>query len=198
MKCKYCGQEFTQNKHGRKKEYCDNADCIKKARNDANKKWYAKKMGVLQGVKVKIVEQKEDKKVVFNSNEKVKPITTNDYSDFRDIIDLAKQIGTVQFEISEKLKKYNEKQSYYDKLTQVFLHNLESLDENDDKLEEKIIAETKTYIKQRKERRLVKDKFAILRTLTDRRIDNPNEFVFKEIARRKGPREYNPNLKEVK
>ena len=70
MKCKYCGQEFEQNKRGKKKDYCNKEECLKKARNDTQKKWYANKLKVLEGVKTKIVEQKEEKKVVYSSTDR--------------------------------------------------------------------------------------------------------------------------------
>ena len=42
MKCKYCGAEFEQG-NGRRREYCYKEECVRKARNETQRKWYAKK-----------------------------------------------------------------------------------------------------------------------------------------------------------
>ena len=59
MKCKYCGNEFEQKKRGRK-EYCDKPECIRKARNETQRKWYAKK-------NKKIVEIQNTETVVYST-----------------------------------------------------------------------------------------------------------------------------------
>lgn len=35
--CKFCGCEFEQPKKGRKREYCNKEDCLRQARNEANR-----------------------------------------------------------------------------------------------------------------------------------------------------------------
>ena len=65
MICKYCGEEFETNARGKKKDYCNKPECIRQAKNEAQRKWYANKMQVLKGTKARIIEQKDEKKVVY-------------------------------------------------------------------------------------------------------------------------------------
>ena len=66
-RCKYCGGIIEQPKRGRKRDYCKKPECIRKMKNEIQRKWYAKKMEKLKGVKSRIVEQKEGKTVIYSS-----------------------------------------------------------------------------------------------------------------------------------
>lgn len=193
MKCKYCGQEFEQNKRGRKKEYCSKIECIRKARNDANKKWYANKLKVLEGTKNRIIEQKTEKKIIYSSTDRAMNSLRNE--DFTDIIELARELGAIRFKISEKLKSYAPEQSLSDKIDQVFLHRLEELAKKDEVYSDEIIDIFKEHINTRQNRRTTKDKQEMLQHLLQGIIANPAAYVA-EFIKKRDTRTYNPRIKE--
>ena len=43
-RCKYCGGIIEQPKRGKKRDYCKNPECIRKMKNEIQRKWYSKKM----------------------------------------------------------------------------------------------------------------------------------------------------------
>lgn len=174
MVCKYCGKEFSNNKRGRKKEYCDNSECIRKAKNEAQKKWYSKKTQCLEGTKYKVVEQK---KVIYSSANREE--TRMSMQDIGDILEVARNLGTIRFQLVEMITKNNEQISKFDKEDQTFLHKLEFLEElTDEEAKEMIIAEKKS----RELRRNVKNRRCLIETLlTSILVKNPNAFVVKAI-----------------
>ncbi len=186
MVCKYCGKEFNSNKRGRKKEYCDNPECIRKAKNEAQKKWYSKKTQCLEGTKYKVVEQK---KVIYSSADRI--INNVNCEDFSDVLEYARQLGAIRFEIVEKIKSLSPEQSKYDKADNVFLHDLENLLKKDVVYEEDIINVVKDYIYNRPNRRVIKDKQEMLRHLISGLISNPNQYVV-EFIKKRDQRIYNP------
>ena len=193
-KCKYCGEIFKQNVHGRKKQYCSKPECIKAAKNETQRKWYAKKMDKLEGAKIKIIEQKDPKKnVIYSNNVKPKYINPTNYENFHDIIEIAKEFGTVKFQLDEKMKKTQAEQSFYDKCDQDLLHKLEDLDDEAADLEEQIVKLVKEYIPIRKQRRVVKDRLLLLQGLSMGMRNNPNEYVFSTIKGFEKQRYYNSN-----
>ena len=192
MKCKYCGEEFTPNARGKKREYCNKEECVRQSKNEAQRKWYASKMKVLEGTKVKIVEQKE-KKVVFSSTDRAIIDLKNE--GFSKVIELARKLGSVKFEILEELQKCSKEQSDYDKQDQVFLHTLEDFIKKDEVYEEDIIKLVTEHMSKRRERRIVKDKQEMLQRLQQGIIKNPNAYVFEYIKAGKN-RTYTPD-KEV-
>ena len=175
--CKYCGDEFEQSNKGRKKDYCNKEDCIRQARNEANRKWYAKKIEALKGTKNRIIEQKEEPKVIYSSREKAN--TRIQMSDIGDIVQIARDYGSVRYKMIELLKKNNEDISKFDKEDQRFLHKLEFLEElTDDEAKEMIINEKKS----RELRRNVKNrKYLIEAMLGSIAMKNPNAFIVKAI-----------------
>lgn len=193
MKCKYCGQEFEQNKRGKKKDYCNKEECLKKARNDTQKKWYANKLKVLEGVKTKIVEQKEEKKVVYSSTDRA--INSVKNGDFSDVIELSRRLGTVRFEIQEKLKECFGKQSMFDKQDEIFLHKLENFAKQDEVYEEEILQAFREHIDKRQNRRVIKDKEQMYKHLIEGIVQNPNAYVV-EFIKNRDNRKYNPKIKE--
>ena len=42
--CKYCGEEFEYSNRGKERGHCRKEECLKKAKNEAQKKWYANKV----------------------------------------------------------------------------------------------------------------------------------------------------------
>ena len=177
MVCKYCGKEFSNNKRGRKKEYCDNPECIRRAKNEAQRKWYASKTKCLEGTKYRVVEQKEEKKVIYSSANREE--TRMSMQDIGDILEVARNLGTIRFQLVEMITKNSEQISKFDKEDQTFLHKLEFLEElTDEEAKEMIIAEKKS----RELRRNVKNRRCLIETLlTSILLKNPNAFVVKSI-----------------
>ncbi len=193
MKCKYCGEEFEQTGKGRKKEYCNKEDCIRQARNEANRKWYANKMNSeLKGVKYKIAN-KEEKKILYSSTDKVLNVTVKE--DFSDVIELARKLGAIRYEITEKIKSLIPEQSHFDKEDDMFLHKIENLMKQDEILEEDVLQVFKEYLDKRPNRRIIKDKQEMLKHLIQGLISNPNQYVY-EFIKNRDNRHY--HLKEVK
>lgn len=192
MRCKYCGEEFMPNTRGKKREYCSKEECVRQSKNEAQRKWYASKMNVLEGTKVKIVEQKE-KKVVFSSTDRA--IMDIDSEGFLKVIELARKLGAIKFEILEELQKCSKEQSTYDKQDQVFLHNLEEFMKQDEVYEEEVVNLVIEHMKKRRERRIIKDKQAMLQRLQQGIIKNPNAFVSEFIKTGKN-RNYTPDKEE--
>ncbi len=187
-RCKYCGCEIEQSKRGKKRDYCRKEECIRKAKNEANRKWYANKMKILEGTKYRIIEQ-EEKKVIYSSTDKA--LHDVQKEDFTKEIELARQLGTIKFEIQGEIKKLAPELSKYDKEDQVFLHNVENLIHQDVIYEEDVINVVRKYIEKRSDRRIVKDKIAILSGLQGG-VKNPSQFVSEYIKNRDN-RQYNPN-----
>lgn len=187
MKCKYCGEQFVQNKYGVKKEYCNKPECIRKARNESQRKWYAKKMEALKGSKIKVIEnktinnEKEEKKIVYSSTDKEN--TKLEMQDFGNILKLARDLGTVRFQLIQLAQKESLKMSDYDKQDQDFLHNLEFLDELTEEEAIKMVLEEK---KSREKRRNVKNRHFLISALLDGiLIKNPNQYVIQIIQKSK-------------
>lgn len=193
MKCKYCGEEFTPNTRGRKREYCGKEECVRKSKNEAQRKWYSSKMNVLDGTKVRIVEQKE-KKVVFSSADRA--IIDAQSGGFSKVIELARKLGAVRYEILEELHKCNKEQSVYDKQDQVFLHSLEEFMKQDKVYEDDVVKLVVEHMGKRRERRIIKDKQTMLFRLQQGIVENPDEFVFKYIKAGQ-KRIYTPDKKEA-
>ena len=191
MKCIYCGEEFEQNSRGRKKAYCNKKDCIKKARNDANKKWYANKMKTLGEAKIKI---KSENRIVYSSTDRI--INKLNNEDFSDVLEFARKLGAIRFEITEEIKKLQQKQSPFDIQDEIFLHKLEDFAKQDELHEDEVITAVREHINKRQNRRMIKDKEIMYKHLIQGLISNPNAYVVDFIKNRDN-RTYNPN-KEAK
>lgn len=177
MQCKYCGDEFETNKRGKKKAYCNKKECITKARNEAQRKWYAKKMELLKGTNNRIIERKDEKQIIYSARDK--ETTKMQMADMGDIIQIARELGTVRWKLIELHKDVTEKVLKFNKQDQTFLHRLEFLDQLTDEEAKKMIIEEK---KSRELRRNVKNrKYLIEALLRSISMKNPNAFVIKAI-----------------
>lgn len=177
MICKYCKCEFEQPKKGRKKEYCNKPDCIRQARNEANRKSYAKRMKVLKDTLYNVVEQKEEKKIIYSSKDKID--TKIEMTDVGDILQLARDFGTLRYSLITALREEDERVSKFDKQDQTFLHRLEFLEELTDEEATKMIIEEK---KSRENRRNVKNRRYLIKAMLDSiKMKNPNAFVVRAI-----------------
>lgn len=195
-KCKYCGNEFTINKRGKKRTYCNKSECINKAKNEAQRKWYAKKMEVLKGTKNRIVANDDDgKKIIYSSIDRAIHSAKNE--DFTDVIELARDLGAVRFRIVETIKSYNPDQSIYDKENEIFLHEIENLAQKDEVSQDEIVKIVRGFIDKRQDRRVIKDKQAMLRQLLAGTVKNPTAYVT-EFIKKRDKRQYNPNKQGVK
>ncbi len=146
-------------------------------RNEAQRKWYAKKMKKLKGVKSRIVEQKEEKTVIYSSKDKAD--TKVKMPDVGDILQLARDFGTLRYSLITALKAEDEKVSKFDKQDQTFLHKLEFLEELTDDEAMKMIIEEK---KSRENRRNVKDRRYLIKAMLDSiKMKNPNAFIVQAI-----------------
>ena len=189
-RCRYCGDIIEQPKRGRKRDYCRKEECLRKARNEANRKWYANKMEILEGTKNRIIEQKGEKKIIYSSTDKA--IHSSEKEDFSDVIELARELGAIRFKIVEYIRKLSPDLSKYDKQDQIFLHNIENEMKKDVIYEDDMLRIIKEYINNRPDRRIVKDKQEMLRHLIQGLISNPNQYVVEYIKNR-DKRQYNPN-----
>ena len=176
-KCKYCGEIFVLGR-GRMTDHCRKPDCLRQARNETQRKYYAKKMKEQLGnVNVKIIENKEVPTVIYSSKEKAD--TRTQMEDVGDIIQLAREFGTVRYKLIELLKKNNEEVDKYNKQDQTFLHRLEFLEELTDEEAKQMIIEEK---KSRELRRNVKNrKYLIEAMLNSIHMKNPNAFIIQAI-----------------
>ena len=187
--CKYCGEEFEYSNRGKARVHCKKEECLKKAKNEAQRKWYANKMKVLKGTKNRIVERKEEKKILYSSTDKVINVVVKE--DFSDVLELARKLGTIRYEITEKIKSLSPEQSKYDKIDETFLHKIEGLMKQDEILETDVLKVFREYLDKRPNRRVVKDKQEMLKHLSMGIISNPNEYVVQFIKNR-DKRTYNP------
>lgn len=193
-KCKYCGQDFLQNTRGKKREYCRKEECLRKAKNETQKKWYANKMSVLKGTKNRIVEPNK-KRIIYSSTDKAINSVKNE--DFSDIISLARELGAIRFRIIEEIKKCSPEQSRYDKEDQLFLHKIENLAKQDEIYADDVIQVVQEHIDKRQNRRFLKDKQEMLNHLIQGCISNPSAYV-SDFIKKRDNREYKPNIIEKK
>lgn len=146
----------------------------------------------LAGVKHRIVN-KEEKKILYSSTDKVMNVTAKE--DFSDVVELARKLGAIRYEITEYIKSLNPDLSISDKQDQVFLHNIEELMKQDEIAEEDVLKIFKEYLDKRPNRRIIKDKQEMLKHLIQGLISNPNQYVC-EFIKNRNNRHY--HLKEVK
>ena len=177
MKCKYCGGEIEQPKRGKKRDYCRKEDCIRQARNEANRKSYAKRMKTLKGTNYRIIEQKEEKKVIYSSVDKAD--TKAKMPDVGDILQFARDFGTLRYNLIQALQKEQQNEEKYNKADQTFLHKLEFLEELTDEEATTMIIEEK---KSREERRNIKNRRYLIKAMLDSiKMKNPNSFIVQAI-----------------
>lgn len=179
--CKYCGEEFEYSNRGKERVHCRKEECLKKAKNEAQKKWYANKVKKeLNGTNIRIVSKEEDKpQILYSTKDREDNRLKNE--DFSDIVEVARDLGTVRFRINELLEKESKKQSFYDKQDQDFLHKLEGLDELTDTEAINMIVEEK---RKREIRRGHKLRIEMLKKMQQGIMKNPNAYVVETIKNR--------------
>lgn len=175
MKCKYCGAEFEQGK-GRKREYCYKEECIRKARNEIQRKWYAKKRE-----NISQVEENKIPTVVYSSQERLEHKLN--MPNTGDIIEIAKQLGTLRFQLVQMIEKERDCINEYNKADQDFLHRIEALEELTDQEAIDMLIKEK---KNRESRRNYKVRYYLIQCLLDSIIlKNPSAFIIQTIQKSK-------------
>lgn len=178
--CKYCGEEFEYSNRGKERVHCRKTECLKKAKNEAQKKWYANKVKKeLKGTNIKIVSKEIKPQVVYSSKDRAN--NRLEKEDYSDIIEVSRELGAVRFKIIEMINKESKKQSFYDKQDQDFLHKLENLEEITDIEAVNMIIEEK---RKRETRRSHKMRLTMLSTMINGMPKNPNAYVVETIKNR--------------
>lgn len=178
--CKYCNEEFEYSNRGKQRIHCQKTECIRKAKNDAQRKWYANKIKKeLAGENIRIVSKEAKPQIVYSSKDREN--NRLEKEDFSDIIEVSRELGAVRFKIIEMLNKENKKQSFYDGQDQDFLHKLENLEEITDTEAVNMIIEEK---RKRETRRSHKMRQTMLRTMINGMPKNPNAYVVETIKNR--------------
>lgn len=179
--CKYCGEEFEYSNRGKERVHCRKEKCLKQAKNETQRKWYANKVKKeLNGTNLRIISKEEDKpQIIYSTKERVDNRIENE--DFSDIIEVSRELGAVRFKITEMINKESKKQSFYDKQDQDFLHKLENLEEITDTEAVNMIIEEK---RKRETRRSHKMRLTMLSTMINGMPKNPNAYVVATIKNR--------------
>ena len=178
--CKYCNEEFEYSNRGKERVHCQKAECIRKAKNDAQRKWYTNKVKKeLTGENIRIISKETKPQIVYSSKDRIDNRMENE--DFSDIIEVSRELGSVRFKMIEMLNKESQKQSLYDRQDQDFLHKLEGLEELTDTEAVNMIIEEK---KKREIRRSHKMRQSILSTMINGIPKNPNAYVVETIKNR--------------
>lgn len=189
--CKYCGEEFEYSNRGKERVHCRKEECLRKAKNEAQKKWYANKVKKeLNGTNIKIVSKEDKSQILYSTKDREDNRLKNE--DFSDIIEIARELGTVRFKLLELLNKESKKQSLYDRQDQDFLHKLEGLEELTDTEAINMIVEEK---KKREIRRSHKIRKSMLMKMLEGIMKNPNAYVV-EVIKNRDNFKYRQRVKE--
>lgn len=182
--------KYNKRYEGEKKDYCDREECLRQAKNEAQRKWYKNKRNKDLS-KTSSVEKKEEPRVVYSTNDKIEHnLKTTDTSDIKI---LARELGSITYQLVELIKKEREKLSIYDKQDQEFLHRIENLEELTDQEAINLMIKEK---KIRESRRNNKVRIYLIQSLLNGiTIKNPAMFVEKGISNCKNWT-YTPKIKE--
>ena len=103
--------------------------------------------------------------------------------DTGDIIEIAKQLGTIRFQLVQMIEKERSNITIYDKEDQDFLHKLENLEELTDKEAIEMFIKEK---KNRENRRSYKVRYYLIQCLLESiTLKNPSAFIIQTIQRSK-------------
>lgn len=181
MKCKFCGSEFEAPSRGRKREYCYKDECIRKARNEACKRYHEKLKEPKE--EVKVVEETKIKEKVQESK-----ISADEIGELRQ---LGREINALKFKVFEIYQALGKEQSIYDKEDTDFLHLIENIDLDDINVIEKI----KQAKENRKNRRSIKERQRILHTLLNIFPENAEKLVL-DLIKQGEDFGYKPRISE--
>lgn len=98
---------------------------------------------------------------------------------YEDIIDIAKKIGNLRFQLIELIQKEHLRENKYNKKDQTFLHSIEF---NDDMSDEELLKLIRAEKESRNDRRNVKNRRILIQSLLDGiLIKSPLVFINKVI-----------------
>lgn len=184
LKCEFCGNYFESD---RKVKYCKNIECIRARSVEASKKYIMKKK-LEQG---QIVRQR----YVNENGETISTVIKNDNNSkenivcekqivvdegFGDLIQIAREIGTIRFSLIQQIQKINEKVKEYNNIEQDLLHRLENVEQLSESEAVEIAVSLK---KNRNDRRIVKNSQYLISLLLNKAvpIKSPEKYVRKAI-----------------
>lgn len=199
LKCEFCGKIFESE---RKKKYCYDIECLKKrhvelVRKSQNKKKLEKggkvvrktikneentKSNEIDAIQI-YEEHKNENNIVYE-----KEIIIDE--GFGDLIEIARNIGTLRYDLIQQIQKVVEKIREHDKLEQDLLHKLEFAQQ----LTEAEAIEISVSLKKNREaRRVVKNSKDLISILLSKGLPlrSPEKYVRKAIEIVKN-KQYNP------
>lgn len=212
MICTFCGEQFEQNKKGRKKNYCDKIECKKKANSLAQHKYHQKKQMVSKNEPLDLeeevrlarkqykpdevletkVNEEQENEVIYSEAERAEDQLA--LPDMSDLIDISRRFGGIRLELIEIIRKSTEGESRTTCREQELLHQIERMKSVTSEDAKKIMVELK---KNREERRVFKNRRYIAKTLIDNlTMPNPPKFVQDAIKRQKEQEELEVEEKE--
>ena len=174
MKCRFCGEEFEPNKRGVKTDFCKREECKKQRKKEVQRQYLERKKSIAAPVVMKVEENNSIEE--YKNNVVCNKVSTDSYGD---IIEKARELGTIRYELVTALISLKEKISKTDKIEQDLLHMIENVEE--------LTAEGAIDIsikikKNRNQRREYKDRYFLLSSLTNGIIiKNPERYIRKGI-----------------
>lgn len=177
MICRFCGEEFEQNKRGRQSDFCSKEECRKARHREHQKKYMEKKKNKSYAT----IEPREGLAVNENFSPTERDVVCRKEikDNYGDIAEKARQIGKLRYELVTEAIIMQEEIKKTDQLEQDLLHMLENADE----LTEKDAINISVLIKQnRNKRREFKDRNLLISSLLNGIVvKNPEKFVRKGI-----------------
>lgn len=194
MRCIFCNDEFEVNKKGRKKNYCDKPECKKEAIKLSRKKWLEKRKLQKEIGRAEVVIQNEDKNIIYSIEDKLE--NESKMPDISDIVELARQLGSIRLQLIEKIEKSRNDISECDKSDSDLVHELEALNSVTSEYANSFTVGVK---KNHERRRIAKNRYYIIKALLDSMLmKNPPQFVAQAIQRSKNFKYVPRILKELK
>ena len=199
--CDICG-DVAEVPLNRKFNYCDKEQCVKEARDRIHltnsRKYYLKKKQEMEAMKEAKNEEPQQvekptysqiENVVISNGKKVNTtaITNTDFSDIREI---ARRLGTIRYELIQLIEKEREEIRKLDKEDITLLHSFEL-----DNLTKEEVYELYLKTKDRRtDRRGGKYRYSIINAILSAiDIKNPDKFIAMAISQGKT----SPNFEEV-
>ena len=201
LKCEYCGNYFESD---RKRKYCKDIECIRRRSVESSRKTYMKKKSE-QGKIIRRTYINEQGKIIRktyineqgkNENNEIDGIKILEEhkkennivcekeividEGFGDLIQIAREIGTIRFSLIQQIQKINEKVKEHNNIEQDLLHRLENVEQLSESEAVEIAVSLK---KNRNDRRIVKNSQYLISLLLNKAvpIKSPEKYVRKAI-----------------
>lgn len=201
LKCEFCGNYFESD---RKRKYCKDIECIRRRSVESSKKTYMKKKSE-QGTIIRRTYINEQGRIIDNEIDGIKILEEHKNENnivcekeividegFGDLIQIAREIGTIRFSLIQQIQKINEKVKEHNSIEQDLLHRLENVEQLSENEAVEIAVSLK---KNRNDRRIVKNSQYLIRLLLNKAvpIKSPEKYVRKAIELVKD-RKYEPRI----